>query len=73
MPTLNLDRWLSGGDTSRKRARQSGLRARKHEKSFCIVRAGLDIDFEVYSQDGTGDVEENHHVLEAFVVLGDII
>ena len=72
MPALNLDRWLFEGDTGGKGGLQSGLRTRKHDKSFHVVGAGLDVDFEVYPRDGTGDVEENQHVLKAFVVLGDV-
>jgi len=72
MSALDLDRWLSGTDTSGKGGGECGLYTRKHEKSLRIVCAGLDVDFEVYPRDGTSDVEENHHVLEAFVVLGDV-
>jgi len=73
MSTLDLDRWLSRIDTSRKGGGEGGLHTRKDKKSLRIVRVGLDVDFEIYSRGGTGDVEENHHVLEAFVVLGDVI
>ena len=73
MPALNLDRWLSGGDTSRKRGRQCSLRTRKDKESFRIVRAGLNVDFKVDPRDGTGDVKENHHMLKALVVLGDVV
>jgi len=72
MPALNLDRWLARRDTSGKGGREGGLRTRKHGKSFRIVRARLDVDFEVYPRDCTSDTEENHHVLEVFVVLSDI-
>lgn len=72
MPALNLDRWLSGRDTSGKGGREGGLRTRKHGESFHIVRGGLDVDFEVYPWDCTGDTEENHHMLEAFVMFSDI-
>ena len=72
MPTLNLDRRLSRGHASGKGGRQSGLGARNHKKSLHIVRTGVDVDFQVNPLGDTCDVEENHHMLEAFVMLSNV-
>src|ERR1700679_1231090 len=73
MTTLNVDLWLSEGNASGKRGRESGLHIRKYEKLFHIVRAGLDLNLQVDPWDCTCDVEKNHYVLKVFVVLRYVI
>ena len=72
MPALNVDHWLSRRDASRKRGRQGGLRTRNHMKSLHIVRAGVDVDFQIDPLGDTSNVEKNHYVLEAFVMLSNV-